>query len=66
MDILEKVLKNRLTGNRGSRSRVSGGPLYEESYLSTVILLATKQNNERRKCMYPMNMEVGHNDQIRV
>ena len=26
MEILEKVSKIRVTGNRGSRSRVSGGP----------------------------------------
>ena len=27
-------------------------------------MLATKQNNERGKQKYLMNMEVGHNDQI--
>ena len=49
-----------------------------ESYLSAVILLATKQNNERRKYKYVCiqeqldvsneygSMYLGHNDQIRV
>ena len=33
MEIRENLLKNRVTGNRGSRSRVSGGPpvIYSEN-----------------------------------